>query len=357
MYKSTRRYGLQSSVFVTDPWALVEESIRERCAVSQKDEALASVQQARFFYEAGVAANLPAAKPLLLYYAFMNLGKSYALTVGQRPTFDGARHGIRESPSTTGAGLGGLQLIAYQSPDSRGCPNLFEDVLDAASGGGLGSTSKTFSVANILPQIVAGHRIWADASQRRERFIAIEQIQVMYDPNSKTIWLQMKIYADDLTRLGITHSQLLQESRLSGTWREVTPEIEPVTNRRLLLFEQITPSPYNSRPSDQVPELIKEFRHSLWTVVLSVPPYRKYYVYLAPVAEHGEVLPQLMSVYALMFLLGSITRYRPQQFNTFLTDQYGAYLFEFLASQPKQFLYLFASEFAQREVTQPAIVQ
>jgi hypothetical protein len=56
-----------------------------------------------------------------------------------------------------------------------------------------------------------------------------------------------------------------------------------------------------------------------------------------------------------MFYLGSVTRYRPQQFDTLVEGRFGGPVQEVLASQPGQFLYLIASEFAQREVTHPAI--
>jgi hypothetical protein len=72
--------------------------------------------------------------------------------------------------------------------------------------------------------------------------------------------------------------------------------------------------------------------------------------------ERAAVLPQLLSVYALMYYLGSITRYRPQHFDAILTSSYGSQIEEFIAGQPTQFIYLMASEFALREVTQPSIV-
>jgi hypothetical protein len=90
--------------------------------------------------------------------------------------------------------------------------------------------------------------------------------------------------------------------------------------------------------------------------VLTVPPYRRYYLYLCPEKEKGDILPQLASVYAIMYFLGTITRYRPQEFERMLRGALGAYILEFLASQPSQFLYLAASDFAQREITLPAIV-
>ena len=90
--------------------------------------------------------------------------------------------------------------------------------------------------------------------------------------------------------------------------------------------------------------------------MLSQRPYRQYYLYPSPAAQHGQVLPQILSIYAITFYLGSIVRYRPHHFDEILKGDFGPFIETFLNDQPTQFLYLMASEFAQREVTRAAIV-
>ncbi len=58
----------------------------------------------------------------------------------------------------------------------------------------------------------------------------------------------------------------------------------------------------------------------------------------------------------MFYYLGSVTRYRPQQFDVVLDGRYGGFVEEVLTSQPRQLVYLLASEFVGREVTQPALV-
>ncbi len=67
-------------------------------------------------------------------------------------------------------------------------------------------------------------------------------------------------------------------------------------------------------------------------------------------------MPQLCSIYAVMYYLGSITRYRPQDFHKLLIGSYGAQIHTILSEQPTQFIYLMTSEFAKQEVTKAAIV-
>ena len=61
-------------------------------------------------------------------------------------------------------------------------------------------------------------------------------------------------------------------------------------------------------------------------------------------------------MYAVTFYLGSITRYRPHHFDALLRGGFGPRVRDFVTGQPLQFLYLMASEIAQREITRPSIL-
>jgi hypothetical protein len=77
---------------------------------------------------------------------------------------------------------------------------------------------------------------------------------------------------------------------------------------------------------------------------------------VAPANERTFVLPQLASVSAFFYYLGSITRYKPQKLEALLQEAYGAQLEEAVINLPNQFLFLMASEFSRQEVTRAAIV-
>jgi hypothetical protein len=124
----------------------------------------------------------------------------------------------------------------------------------------------------------------------------------------------------------------------------------------LICFEQKQPHTYSGRTADAIPGLVDKVRPFFWKTINSEPPYRRYYVYLAPPAEHAEVLPQALSIYALMFYLGSVVRYRPHHFDEIVRSVHGSRIEEFIGGIPGQFIYLMASEFAQREVTRPSVV-
>ena len=92
-FRTSRRYGLHSHVYVSNPWAFIQVSVRKSCPTAARDEALASLEQAEFFFRSAVGSREWAAKPLPLYYSFMNLAKAFALVRGVSPSYDQSQHG------------------------------------------------------------------------------------------------------------------------------------------------------------------------------------------------------------------------------------------------------------------------
>ena len=351
MGRTTRRYGLQSRVFATDPWAVIRNSINKRCPAVSKAQAQAFREQAQDYFKAAEVAGLFTTKPVLLYYSFLNIAKAFVLTRKGRSAYITAYHGLKERLRPPYVELENSVLEAIPSGPSV---NIFDDFLNVLRGNGLGGNI-TFQVTKLLPQLLQGHRLWCAASGEQERFIEIARIDLLQLSSSKSLWLVLNFFEDDLTRLGISHNTVLRGSALYGRLREVI-STEQISDRRLLKFEQITPIEYNHRAADKVPELVNSIKHDLWANVLSVPPYRKYYVYVAPPPDRQFVIPQLASILAFFYYLGSITRYRPQKIDGLLRGNYGAQLEECVVNLPKQFLYLLATEFTQQEVARAAIV-
>lgn len=355
LYRTSRRFGLQSTVFALDPWILIRSSIKSRCPAASLPEALSCLEQSQDFYSASATAGMMASRPLLLYYCFMNLMKAYALTVQQQSSFDQAQHGFSERLRPSRRELDDAFLQAFTSPNTRnGALNLFDEFLKAISGSGL-VADINLDLPVLLPQIVPGHRLWAEAANSRERFISVHDIGFNVNYASNEIWITLDLFADDLTRLGISRATFLSEARLYGTFREVKSDVN-IGGRRILRFEQILANHYTGRPSDEVPNLVAAIKPFLWATVASVPPYRRYYLYLAPAAEQPQILPQLLSIYAITYYLGSITRYRPHHFDAIAQGRMGPRIEEFISGQPLQFIYLLASEFAKQDVTKPSIV-
>jgi hypothetical protein len=106
MARETRRFGLQSRVFASDPWNVFERAVHLKCPKPVEKLALAYLEQARDFFLASQAGNVRAAKPLLVYYCFMNLVKTFGLTKQVVATMGDHHHGMTPNFGT-GPGPGG----------------------------------------------------------------------------------------------------------------------------------------------------------------------------------------------------------------------------------------------------------
>lgn len=350
-YRGARRYGLQSTLFVLDPWIAIRESIKKRCPETALTEALACLDQSEDFFRSASSSSILAAQPLQLYYSFLNVVKAYCLTVGLRPSYERAQHGLAERLTAGGSEYVDAYLEAYPSP-AGGMANMFDEFHMALAGRRLARRS-VFHLPHLLPQVLSGHRMWADAAGQTERFISVSEIHFEYDPASREIWVRTIFRPDDLSRLGVGHGQLVLQSGLSPNFRLVRDAQIPGA---FVEAEQVTPVAYTGRPSDRLSDVASALKEQLWMTVGSAPPYRRYYVYLSPPAETCCRMHQLLSIYAISYYLGSITRYRPQDFRRILEGPFGARFEEFVTGQPMQFLYLLASLFAQKEITKPSIV-
>lgn len=351
--KTSRRYGLQSRIFSTNPWAIIRQSIEDSLTGAPRDQAVAFLAQAEDFYRSALASTLVTAKPILIYYCFLNLAKAFVLQKKLRAEYARAQHGLQEAVHAGGVEFTDSFVKAYRSKPSEA--NVFDDLQEALFGKKVPPGGKVFDLQRLLPQLVQGHRVWCEAAKADERFVEITRIDYLHDETSKSVWLVVNIFEDDLTRFGITRKRLLTESGLVATFKLVA-STEVINGRNLLKFEQNMPLKYTGRPSDKIADLVRMVRPSIWTTVMTIPPYRKHYVYLCPPADQTNLTDQLLSIYACFYYFGSITRYRPHLFEPTLKGRFGGHIQEVISNIPQQFIYMLASEFAGREVAHAPLV-
>lgn len=343
--------GLQSRLFALDPWAIMRQIVEKDCPRprARRDEALATLEQAEDFYIMDTERGTEAAQPLALYYSYMNLLKTFCLTRGARQTFDQAQHGLKERLRPPRRELVDAFLVADPTTPPRA--QNFDELFGVLTGAHLPAQAN-YDLSALLPQILSGHRLWAQATGKVERFIAVSDLQFWHDVAAHTLWLRIYMYADDLSRLNVSHARMLSESGLGATFREVQSDIPGK-----ICLEQIVVQPCpNNYPADYLHYIVDAARPNLWMTVSSIPPYRRYYIYLCPPTELPHRLPQLLSMYAVTFYLGSITRYRPHHFDALLQGAFGPRVRDFVTGQPLQFLYLMTSELARRDIAKPSIL-
>lgn len=349
--------SLQTLLFSLDPWAIIYQAIKTSCPNAAKNEALACLAQARDFYDGATDAQRIAAKPLALYYCFMNLVKAFCLTRATRPTFDKAQHGLAEKlKAPTNRELTDAFLTAFPTPAGGTPLQNFSEFMLALTGNAL-PAQKDYEVPVLLPQILPGHRLWSSAANKKERFVAIYDIRPFLDKATGSLWLNLYFVSDDLTRIGISGKDFLVQSGLSPGFAQVACNEVESSGRKLICYQQVNPIVCaTTKYANYLQQLFDSIRPILWVTVATIPPYRRHYVYLRPPLEIPQILPQLLSIYALAYYFGSITRYRPHHYPSITDSAFGPRIQDFITGQPQQFLYLLASEFAKREIAKPSIL-
>ena len=351
--QTNRRYGLQSRIFSTNPWGIIRQSIEDTLTGVSRDQAIAFLAQAEDFFRSASTSTLITAKPILIYYCFLNLVKAYVLQQRVKTEYSQAQHGIQDALHPAGVEFNDSFLKAFRSKPSA--VNIFDDFQEALFKKKFPSSGRVFDLQKLLPQLLQGHRVWCDAAKVNERFVEITRIDYLHEEATKKIWLVINVFEDDLTRFAITRKRMLSESGLDTYFRQVI-STEVIAGRKLLKFEQIIPSSYTGRASDKIVDLVNLVRPFVWTTVLIIPPYRKNYVYLCPPADKLNLVEQMLSIYACFYYFGSVTRYRPHLFEPILKGRYGGHIQEIISNIPQQFVYLMASEFSGREVAHAPIV-
>ena len=342
--RKTTRWRLQRRLYVRDPWAILIEAVYRSEGLSRrdKDEALAYIEQAEEYFNAGTQGGRRSVKPLLLYYSMLNLAKCFIKT--RKPSLDmsRARHGLSVEHKGEWAVLG--DIISVKS--STKYVNVFEELMRALEG--VGPTLTEVAVRELLPQIVPGHRLWTYASQKNEKFLAVE-IECFVNLKKNRTWLRLSFDRGEVRYTLPSIEELIRNAHLPGKWRQVSSDAQFVVleQRRLTKCEQ--------RPIDSIQSLFQQLRNALWYTVTSAKPHRKYYVFIEPHAGRNR-LPQWASMYILFYYLSDVTRYRPQLFERFLANNYGPQIENALDECPRQFLYMMASELLQRDVAPAGIV-
>lgn len=339
-----RRLGRHPMLYASDPWSLMHDAVVRHAAEAVVADAQAFLRQAEEYDRAAHEARAPEAKPVLHYYSFLNAAKAFILTRGSRSVIGKVMHGLEAIPPNSQAiELGQLRTI----PSTPTTVNAFDEFHNALRGSRV--RRQTIDVNQLMAQSLFGHRLWMQAAAANDdRFIQVD-VDLREDRAvTQAAWVNINLSEASRTGRSFSVEQISTKADLSVRWEAVhgTVDVGGISTR---VFQQKAPISYGHRPLDAVPRLVELVKPKLWRSIDTAAPFRRYYLYLAP---KGEIrLPQLAGILALTYYLGSITRYQPSVFLAALDGPHGAFLREFLASQPQQFLFGLACEFARQEIS------
>jgi hypothetical protein len=204
--KTKTRSILSTRVFANDPWPIITSSIKEKItSINTRMEALAYCEQSQDFFRSAQIARVSAAKPILLYYAFMNLAKAFILLKGVRPSLSNAYHGLK-NVDTSHSTLTAAKLEAAKDKPGTKRTNVFDAFFYALHKKHVPANTFTYNLRDIIPQVVVGHRLWLEAMNSKtrknhiERFVCVDFLYFMHDRKRKELWLNIKLKRSALTR-------------------------------------------------------------------------------------------------------------------------------------------------------------
>ncbi len=353
MVKTSRRWGRHSTLYATDPWAVIAGAVTESITGQAEKSAAASfVRQAREYFEAAERASSIETRPLLYYYSFLNLAKAIAMGRGRSDLVGKVRHGVSpvggtgHSPVTTKLNIDASAAVTG--------PKSAIDELHWALEGTAVATGH-YEVGGIIAQSVIAHRMWCASfgQQRAERFVPIDRIEFIHDEAANTVWLRVLVRRAVAASRGWGLTKILTESGLDSDFRGVKHP-DPTVESEFHVLEQCVPVRYTGRAADVVVDVVDVVRPFLWQTITASAPFRRFYLYLSPPTERR--MPQWLSVYSTLFWLGSLTRYQPVELFEVLDGKFGPFFREFLETQPRQLLYILASDAKRQNVTRGVIV-
>jgi YaaC-like Protein len=205
-----RRVALsQTEILTKNPWEAIESAINVKMDRRSKklDVCLSFLYQARDFYIAYGTAR-PASRPLLLYYAFLNLAKTFIVYRNVASDLGNATHGLTEDRTRYS------QAIITARPDRRKGKEIY-DLFSQALGNQLLNREVRYRLSTVLlPQIVIGHRLWTQAANKNERFIRAERIMFLHNPDDKAVWrLEQRVpttYSTEASQACINYQGFLE---------------------------------------------------------------------------------------------------------------------------------------------------
>jgi hypothetical protein len=326
----------QPRVVTADPWAFLKELVTYRLEEGQHSRGYSYVNQASDFFEAAANPRF-GSRPLLYYYSFLNLAKA-ALLINRARLAIKPDHGISD-PRTNQRRrmrLGGQKVtIEGRAVDHS---RLFAEFIRILGGN---TKRRVIPVVALLAQIPSIHRTFMQVTKRPPLFTPIKRIDVLRSGGE--VWARTILEREDKD-VGMTFPTL---KRRRAFRRRLQQKLAQSDNE--IWLETVSVPGQRRGVDGAIQTLARHLLEVGVSTVLTASGYRFYF----SGAEPRFGVPRLAATYAAFFYLSSITRYRPDAFDSILEGGYSWLVNELIATEPIQFVYTLASELAGVDVVRP----
>lgn len=335
----------QPRVVTADVWAYFRHVAIHRLPKKKEIQALAFIDQALEFFETAENPRI-GSRPLLYYYSFLNLAK-VALLINRVKLPPAPRHGIsdprenvREKMQLQG------QRVRFEVC-GHDHSQLFPEFVKIL--GGEISGMRTEKVVSLLRQIPSVHRTFCMVTGEEPSFVPIKKFHVLRTEGK--VFIRLILDKTDADVWGTLKKMRTRQSFKSAFEEVQAPQ--DVRDQELWFETEAVAGTQKATTRATIDSAIRILCRRLKTVgvwsILTGLGYRFYLSTIRPV----EKLPPLASVYAVMFYFGSITRYKPYDFDRIVSRKFSWLVSEFLKTQPTQFLYGLAGHVAGVDVVRP----
>lgn len=330
----------QPRVVTADVWAYLRHAAAQRLPKREENQAIAFIEQAFEFYEAAENPRI-GSRPLLYYYTFLNLAKATLLI--KRVNLPLApRHGISDPRTNVKKRL----RLEGQEIRVEACAHnhqeLFPEFVKVL--GGDASRPRELKVLSLLQQLPGIHRTFCRVTGKEPSFLPVRGFQLLRAKGKVFCRLVLNQTDADVRK---TIDIIRNRRAFQGCFHQVRAPAE-CSNEQVWFESQLTAGA-QSITNSALRRLAKSVNEvGIWSILTA----QGYLYYLCTIPPR-DALPPLASIYATMFYFGSITRYKPYDFDRIVSREHSWLVSEFLKTQPSQFLYGLASHIAGVDVVRP----
>lgn len=336
-------------IIAGDIWEFLRHECGSKLPAEKTKMAFSFIEQAYDFYEATKNPRI-GSKSLLYYYSFLNLVKAFLL-VKKIKIPNVLRHGISDPKANVRLKL----TLSTQVVSCDGCAQdhskLFPEFLKVLN---TNVQHRTHKLKELLQQVPGIHRSYCEITRSRPSFLPIKSIDVLKTKQSQ-IFIRLKFSSNDKdvdATLPIVRKRRAFKTLFTqvSAQRRRNGRIIPIMNEKW--YQSKLYDGKKRKVNTGYQDISKAMcKIGLWNI-LTRDGQRFYFSSISP----ANIMPSLGSIYAIMFYLGSITRYKPYDFDKIFKGKYAWLVAEFFKTQPMQFIYGLAGQMANVEVAPTLVI-
>lgn len=328
-------------IVAADPWSYLSNYAYEELNQKEADRAASFIGQAYDFYEAAKNPSF-GSKPLLFYYSFLNLVKS-ALLIKKVGIPISVKHGIYDPKANnrTKMYFTKQHLIFNKANNDKSL--IMPEFINIL--GGDSTHDYNFNVMDLLSRIPSIHKTYVNVTKKKPIFVPVDNFEIYSSEGS--VWARITINGNERNVRDLKNI-IMDKIKKSSFIHRVNPDSN-TQSKDIVLLETDEIKTGTKWIDKGILTLSKQLRTFGVYSILVGQGYRFYFSTL-PLSKE---FPQLAASYAILFYLGTITRYRPGDFSKIIEGKYSWIIDEFLATQPMQFLYHLISYISGVDVVKP----